>query len=590
MKTHYPVVVLILLVASIGNQSAFGQEIRRAMSGGKKYVGEPFQVKLTLSGFGNQQASAKFVGEDDPEVSIGPPQFGQSRMSINGFVTQSVSFTYTITVLKKGEVKIGPFEVEVDGEKVETEPIFFNADIEEIAQDPDLELTLKFPDRNVYVGERVPVEIEFGWFGDRREADLVFRELSLQSAFFDEFRFEDFRVQRGENYFLLKTSQGENAVLARKTIEKRRDEEITVFRGTRFLSAESAGEFQDIQINGNAKRPDSYGRDFFGDEVVRSMARCAVKSKPVTLNILPVPIGGRPKSFSGAVGESYSISAAAKRSVIRVGDPVSVTITVSGSGRLDSIVLPLTQDSGLLDSGDFELPAEPPSGSIDGDEKLFNLQLRANNVDIAEIPALPLSWFDPVAEKFQTVYSDPIALQVREAEIISSKDVVSAAPKPQNSEAKKTPVMDIAAELELVGANLAIEQNTAKLLGSTLDSRPWLAWVFYAAAFAILIGTAILQFRKKVDVESVAKQQQTADQHRSIGRAATLPPREGAREVAEALRKLLAQNPQADRQDVEKIVAKCDALVYAPTEPSKAEFERLVQLAADAAKKLEGNA
>ena len=47
-----------------------------------------------------------------------------------------------------------------------------------------------------------------------------------------------------------------------------------------------------------------------------------------------------PPSFAGAVGRGFSLEAAADRSVVQLGDPITLTLTIRGDGNLGNVALP----------------------------------------------------------------------------------------------------------------------------------------------------------------------------------------------------------------------------------------------------------
>ena len=100
----------------------------------------------------------------------------------------------------------------------------------------------------------------------------------------------------------------------------------------------------------------------------------------------------------------------------------------------------------------------------------------------------------------------------------------------------------------------------------------------------LLLGIAIVdRKRRAVDPAVVQLRKHLETQSKRIRAAAELPSREGAQEVADALRQMLAKVPEARSAEIESFLGECDALVYAPDEPpaaSSAELrERAVALA-----------
>lgn len=137
------------------------------------------------------------------------------------------------------------------------------------------------------------------------------------------------------------------------------------------------------------------------------------QSNSVTLNIRPVPTKNRPKTFYGAVGSGYSISAALDRSEVEAGEAVNLTVKVNGSGNLkptaDLKIPPITgfkiydvvSSSGVVSSnGDLK------------SYKIFKTVIVPSASGSYVIPALYWSYFDPVKQQYLTIRTEPLPLKV----------------------------------------------------------------------------------------------------------------------------------------------------------------------------------
>ena len=101
----------------------------------------------------------------------------------------------------------------------------------------------------------------------------------------------------------------------------------------------------------------------------------------------------------------------------------------------------------------------------------------------------------------------------------------------------------------------------------------------------LLLGVAIVdRKRRAVDPAVALLRKHLKTQSKRIGAAAKLRGREGVREVADALRQMLAKVPEARSAEIESFLGECDALTYAPDEPpapSSADLRERAVLLAD---------
>jgi hypothetical protein len=134
----------------------------------------------------------------------------------------------------------------------------------------------------------------------------------------------------------------------------------------------------------------------------------------------------RPATFCGGIG-NYRVAASASPTTLRVGDPLTLTLDIGrgpGSGSLDLISAPDLSTSSQL-AADFEIIDKNPTGRKDGDAKRFEYALRPKRGGVG-IPPLAVTVFDPDAEKFSEIATEPIALTVSVASSLGAKDLVGS--------------------------------------------------------------------------------------------------------------------------------------------------------------------
>jgi hypothetical protein len=148
-------------------------------------------------------------------------------------------------------------------------------------------------------------------------------------------------------------------------------------------------------------------------------------SAPLTVEIRPVPSTGQPASFSGAVGR-FQLDVDVNPKILRVGDPLSLTLTLRGEGLLETVHPPALERQEKL-AQDFKLQADPPAVKTDSDAKTFTYTLRPRRTGIRELPPLEIAYFDPDTQRFQVLRSPAVPLRVDAASTLEVADVVDPA-------------------------------------------------------------------------------------------------------------------------------------------------------------------
>lgn len=131
---------------------------------------------------------------------------------------------------------------------------------------------------------------------------------------------------------------------------------------------------------------------------------------PIEVLVKPLPPG--PPEFSGAVG-SFSILAALGPQTVRHGETAKLSVTITGRGNADAVGAPK-----LPSMDDFQVsPADVQFGVHASDNpveetitKRFTYALTPLREGELAIPPIRYPYFDPEADEFVTLTTDPITL------------------------------------------------------------------------------------------------------------------------------------------------------------------------------------
>lgn len=173
-------------------------------------------------------------------------------------------------------------------------------------------------------------------------------------------------------------------------------------------------------------------------------------SGQVQVRVAGVPVENRPSSYSGAIGE-FQVGAQLAPTEVRVGDPMTLTLTIRGKGRLEDILPPRIHEvEGIKD----QFRVYDATAENRGKRRIFTYSVRPLQETLAEFPALPFAYFQPEDGKFVETHTTPIPITVTAAEKLDTDDIVSspsASGRPRNVE-------------ELSGGYVANFSDTTRLL------------------------------------------------------------------------------------------------------------------------------
>jgi hypothetical protein len=259
---------------------------------------------------------------------------------------------------------------------------------------------LVIPRHEVYVGESVPVDIEVGvrpgivtslnGLPTLNGGEFTLNNLSRQPERRD-------RVIEGSP-FLVMTWHSVLAAVKPGDFSLSVDTPLTVKINTRSaedmaFAAWLGGPFLQSMYNGIAPK------------------ETTISSPPSELKVLPLPTEGRPKDFSGAVGD-FQVASDISPARAAAGDPLTLRMHVTGAGNFDRV------DPSMFDNLDHwkTYPAKSsftPSDAVGykGD-KVFEQPLIATQSGEQSIPGLELSYFNPTTRHYERARTPPIKVTI----------------------------------------------------------------------------------------------------------------------------------------------------------------------------------
>lgn len=581
---------LIVAMFIIAETTVIGQEIRVrvAMQPAPHYVHDPVMIQFSVEGFEEgidpecrlENAMPGIAGK---VVAINPSVFSQV-IQRNGRLFRSTSVTYQIhyeiQADKPGDYVVGPFILQQGDRQSRVESL--NMSFLNIPLDPAMRVRIVMTDRPVYLQQRVPVSVEWWYAGDFENV----LDLAIRCDLFDRFNFGKDRVpSERESRLVIDTVKGRIELYAGAREEMVNGKRFTVLYAKRTLIPDEIGIFNVGAItatlqqakewsgNNRSRSTRGFGGLLFQDLLGKSRQPIRTElsqaqGKAKVIEIKKLPDTGCPNSFSGAVGSGFSMEVSADRTVCRVGDPIRLDIVIRGDGNLADTSLPnLGIDDGL-NPDQFQFSNEDVPGVMTDGGKHFQVSFRVRDPGVKEIPGLPLSWFDPVRERYQTHHSRPIALQVMDASVVSANDVVrpsSESSSPPETARGSEPRGQ--AKLTPPGtADLAIETDIDVLLQNSRSSElsPVIRIPGYACGVGVILVGWVLRRRRDRDPETVLRDRRTQEWLRQVDFLLNRNDGDSSEELAKVMRSLMPDTPPGLHEEMEQVIATCDSITYAP--------------------------
>ena len=387
----------------------FGQiKFEAVVSKNKLGLNENLRVDFKMNDDGDNFTPPNFDGFN----IVGGPNQSVSNSWINGVRTFSKTYTYFLSPTERGRFIIGQASIEIDGDiyKTSTVEIQVTEAVDSSASPQsndklmidDIELVVEVSKNNPYLNE--PIFIVYKLFFS---PEINIRNLGeIDSPNFKNFWSQKIDIPRLEIKRSSFKGKSFNYVEWKKTL----------------LYPQKVGAIEinpmtlDVSIDTPTNR-----RDFFGN-VIYNQTSNKVSSKNKVINVKPLPNQGRPKDFSGAVG-NFNISLSSNKNELKATESFQLDLKVSGTGNLKLFSLPDLAVPSSLEKYDPEYK-ENVKVSVSG----MNGSILNSYTIVPQfqgkypIPQIKFTYFNPSTKKYVTIFTKEKIIDVFDGPKLSNSD------------------------------------------------------------------------------------------------------------------------------------------------------------------------
>ncbi len=382
-------------------------EFKATVSKNKLGVNQRLRVEFSI----NKQGADNFKEPNFKNFKIvGGPSQSVSQSWINGKASFNQSYTYIIQPLRQGEFNLPPATIEYKNETLKTEPVkIIVTEAVKIPKNPNdpnyiaeqnIHLVAEVSKGNPYVGESVYVEYRIYFSNNIQIYDNAITEAPKYNGFWNQ---EIKRNGMPVKSTMYNGEQYNYAVLHKALLIPTKSGKLTI---------------EPMKMDILVAVPTGRG-DFFGNAIVRQVKR-EFSSAKKTINARALPNEGKPVDFTGAVGD-FTYSVDLSKTNLKANESSTITVQVEGTGNLKLIELP-----------SIETPKELEVYQPERKEKISTTSkgLRgyiANKYTVVpeykgkyKIPGTSFSYFNPDEEKYYTISSDDLYVDVLEGKELTT--------------------------------------------------------------------------------------------------------------------------------------------------------------------------
>ncbi|MBN2442471.1 MAG: BatD family protein [Spirochaetales bacterium] len=414
---HEQLLFIFLFIFILCNISLFAEEIAvsAALEKNELYVGESFIFQISVTGSRNPEVP-KLSGFDNFTVTYQGGGYNTNTsisFDENGkqIFTEKKTYIFQYSLVPKttGTFIIPSVMVKVEGKNYMTESL--TVVVRSPQEQSDYKLRIRLSAQTCYIGEKINATVT--WYLGNKAQEPVFTIPLFNDSQFDVLS-PAVSMDPAKEYVTLTIGKEQvNAVYSTGTLSGK---SYTTVSFTKILVPKKPGianvpaatvSFQGVTRSRRV-------RDFFGREYDKpEYGKMVIPSNTVSLTVRALPEMGKPVNFSGLIGR-YSITAGAAPVNVRVGDPITLTLTLKGDGYLEDAELPPLHEMPSL-AGNFKIPNDMSPGDVTGNEVKFIQTIRALNDRVTEIPPIEIPYFNSKTGKYDSTRTKPIPITVEPA-------------------------------------------------------------------------------------------------------------------------------------------------------------------------------
>jgi len=400
-------IILFLFISAFASaQVEFNAEVSRKKLG----MNERLRVEFKMNQNGDDFIAPSFEGFR----KIAGPNQSISQSWINGKSTFQKSYTFFLQPIKRGNLTIGQAEVTIDGNVYKTSPI--KVEVTAAVDNPSataeatpesqaldgIHLVAEVSNASPYLNEGIYVVYKLYV----SPSTVIRNWRPLDNPKFENFWSQNIDIDR------LDVKNGEFGGEPYRYVELRKT----------ILYPQKTGELkiEPLTLSISVEVPTNR-RDLFGRRLYETVDK-TYSAKTRRINVKPLPIEGKPESFTGAVGK-FDFEVDVNKLELLAMESLDAEVRLSGEGNMSLFELPqLTAPSNIeiFEPEKNDKIRTTSRGMVGSKTNRYTLVPQQAGKQI--IPSLEFSYFDPSQKKYVSIKSRPISIEVSPNTNISSSN------------------------------------------------------------------------------------------------------------------------------------------------------------------------
>jgi hypothetical protein len=415
------IIFIFLVFVNLLSLDLSAQELTASVNKNRVGVGEQFVLTFSLNTNGSGFRAPSL---NDFNVYSGPNQ--STNMSfINGSMSQQISFTYYLAAKSEGKFTIGAASINSGGKTYTSKPIVIevakgnaphsnngqnqkgNSNQQNNSDEYDLGNNLFIrtvtSKSRAYVGEQIIVSYKV--YTRINILDNAATKLPVFNGFWSE------EILSGNRQAEFKQENIDGLQYQVAEIKKA----ILIPQHSGSLSVDPLVMDVVTRIKNKNRSNDPFEQFFnMGGFGSYKDVKVSISSKPIKIDVLPLPEKNKPESFKGAVGDfSMEVNIKPSNLKLKSNDAGNLIVTISGKGNLkllEPLKIKAPSDIEMYDAKSTDKISTTSSG-LSG-KRSFDYLFIPRNPGKYTLESAPFTYFDPEKGNYVTLKTPDFNLDV----------------------------------------------------------------------------------------------------------------------------------------------------------------------------------
>ncbi|MBI1804257.1 MAG: protein BatD [Ignavibacteriae bacterium] len=469
IRMHVILCVLLLPLRASSQDGSFVASVDRTAVA----IGEQFELTFTLNGTGSGN-NFRPPTMNDFVVLSGPIQ-STSMQFVNGAVSSSVSYSYSLRPRAEGKFVIAAATITYGGKQLQTQIITITVtkgtpqqkQQNQQSQDADVGrqigdnifLKVSVDKSRVYQGEQITATYKL--YTRLNVANYNVTKMPALTGFWSEDLTESKQVQL--------TTEVVNGKQYRVGVLKK----VALFpQRAGALEIDPMEVTLVVQMQTRRRSNDIFDQ-FFNDPFFGGLTNVshAIASEPVKITVSPLP-SNAPNGFAGAVGK-FSMETWLDKRQTKTNEPVTLKVKITGRGNLKLLGAPAITIPPDLEKYDPKISDNVANqGTQIAGSRTFEYLLIPRHAGEQKIPAFPFAYFDVDKKSYATLASPEFVLAVEKGLDVASSSSVAGI--------SKEDVKLLGEDIRFIkSGNITLNRKGESFVGTT---------TFFALSFTPILG------------------------------------------------------------------------------------------------------